>query len=202
MAPFAAFSGFGRIQLTYFLFAQACALIPGLFGDYIRAAYYAMTLRSCSIDCQIGFGSYFSHSQATLARGVGIGAYCIIGCASLGERARLASFVQVLSGQHQHVRDSAGRLMPGEFTEINIGADSWIGSSAIIMADVGAGATVSAGAVVGTPVPAGATAAGNPARIIRAAVAWDLDFLAAQPVNSLQSLAGHQDTADDECGLD
>jgi acetyltransferase-like isoleucine patch superfamily enzyme len=167
----AALSAFGRIKLVYTFFAQAYALIPGIPGDYMRSAYYFMTLRSCSLECQIGFGSYFSQPEATVARGVGIGAYCVIGRANLGEGCRLGSMVQVLSGQHQHVRDAAGHLAPGELSEINIGADSWIGASSIIMADVGARATISAGTVVSVPVPAGTTAAGNPARFIRASEA-------------------------------
>lgn len=167
MLPAAALSAFGRIEIAYTFFAHACALIPGIVGDYIRTAYYAMTLRSGSLDCQIGFGSYFSQSQATIARGVGIGAYCVIGRANLGEGCQLGSCVQILSGQHQHVRDAAGRLMPGQIAEVNIGADCWIGAASIIMADVGSGATIAAGTVVGMPVPAGMTAAGNPARLVR-----------------------------------
>ncbi|HWR51174.1 MAG TPA: acyltransferase [Bryobacteraceae bacterium] len=169
--PFAALSGFGRLQLAYTFFAHACSLIPGVLGDYMRAAYYVMTLRQCSIDCQIGFGTYFSQSRAIVARGVGIGAYCVIGTANLAERCRLGSGVQVLSGQHQHERDGDGRLVPGRFDEVRIGADCWVGAAAIIMADVGDGATIQAGAVVTLPVPPGVTAAGNPARIIRPAAA-------------------------------
>jgi acetyltransferase-like isoleucine patch superfamily enzyme len=169
LLPAALLSGFGRIEIAYTFFAHACALIPGIVGDYMRNAYYFMVLRRCSMDCQIGFGSYFSQSQATVARGVGIGTYCVIGRANLGERCRLGSCVQILSGQHQHVRDAQGLLRPGQLVEVNIGADCWIGASAVIMADVGSGATISAGTVVGVPVPAGATAAGNPARIIKVA---------------------------------
>ena len=167
MLPTAALSGFGRIEIAYTFFAHTCALIPGIVGGYLRTAYYAMTLRSCKMDCQIGFGSYFSQAQATVASEVGIGAYCVIGRANLGERCLLGSCVQILSGHHQHVRDASGRLGPGQLTEINVGADCWIGASAIIMADVGSGATIAAGTVVGAPVPAGTTAAGNPARIVR-----------------------------------
>ena len=171
MLPSAALSGFGRLETVYTFFALACALIPGIVGDYMRSAYYSMTLQKCSIDCQIGFGSYFSQRQATVAPGVGVGSYCVIGRANLGERSRLGSNVHILSGQHQHVRDAAGRLIPGKLAEVNIGADCWIGSSAVIMADVGSGSTIAAGAVVGTPIPAGAMASGNPARLIRVGVA-------------------------------
>jgi maltose O-acetyltransferase len=50
-----------------------------------------------------------------------------------------------------------------------IGPDCWIGSSAIVMANVGSGTTIGAGSVVVKDIPAGVVAAGNPARIIRAA---------------------------------
>jgi len=167
MFPAAALSGFGRIKSVYIFFAHAYALIPGTPGYYLRAAYYVMTLRSCSTDCEIGFGSYFSQPEATVARGAAVGAYCVIGRANLGERCRLASLVQVLSGRRQHVRDAAGRLLPGELAEISIGADCWIGASAIVMADVGARATIAAGTVVITPVPPDMIAAGNPGRLIQ-----------------------------------
>jgi acetyltransferase-like isoleucine patch superfamily enzyme len=168
MFPAAALSGFGRIEVAYTFFAHACALIPGILGDYMRAAYYGMTLKSCSIDFQIGFGSYFSQREATVAPGTGIGTYCVIGRVNLGERCRLGSLVQILSGPHQHVRDAEGRLGPGELTVINIGADCWIGASSVVMADVGSRATIAAGSVVSVPVPPGMTSAGNPARLVRA----------------------------------
>lgn len=171
LSPFAALSGFGRIEIAYTFFAHTCALIPGILGDYMRTAYYVMTLRRCSMNCRIGFGSFFSQSRATVAPGAGIGAYCVIGRANLGERCLLGSGVQVLSGQHQHEREATGRLVAGRFDEVNIGADCWVGASAVIMADVGAGATIQAGAVVSVPLPAGVTGAGNPARIVRAATA-------------------------------
>jgi acetyltransferase-like isoleucine patch superfamily enzyme len=171
MCPAAALSGFGRMEGVYTLFAHATALIPGVVGDYLRAAYYAMTLTSCALDFRIGFGSYFAHPQATVAPEVGIGAYCVLGRVNLGERCGLASSVQILSGPNPHVRDAVGRIRPGRLAEVNIGADCWIGAAAIVMADVGPRSTIAAGAVVGTPVPADATAAGNPARVVRVAMA-------------------------------
>ena len=41
---------FGRLPAVYSFFAQAFALGPGLPGSYLRAAYYKLTLRECSID--------------------------------------------------------------------------------------------------------------------------------------------------------
>jgi acetyltransferase-like isoleucine patch superfamily enzyme len=54
----------------------------------------------------------------------------------------------------------------GIFETVRIGADCWIGSGAIILAEVGSGSTIGAGSVVVKPVPAGSIAVGNPARVI------------------------------------
>jgi acetyltransferase-like isoleucine patch superfamily enzyme len=53
---------------------------------------------------------------------------------------------------------------------------SWIGSNAVVMADVGAGCIVGAGAVVTRPLPPRVLAAGVPARVVR-----HLDVAAVKP---------------------
>jgi len=50
---------------------------------------------------------------------------------------------------------------------VRIGAGAWIGSAAIVMADVGSDTVVGAGAVVTKPLPDGVMAAGVPARALR-----------------------------------
>jgi serine acetyltransferase len=50
---------------------------------------------------------------------------------------------------------------------VRIGAGSWIGAGAIILADVGRGCVVGAGAVVTRPLPDFAVAVGVPARVLR-----------------------------------
>ena len=49
---------------------------------------------------------------------------------------------------------------------IRIGAGTWIGAGAVIMADVGRDSIVGAGAVVTKPVPDRVMAAGVPARVL------------------------------------
>src|ERR1039458_884125 len=44
-SPLAAIAGFGRFPPTFSLAAQACALVPGVIGDYIRIAFYKLTLK-------------------------------------------------------------------------------------------------------------------------------------------------------------
>jgi acetyltransferase-like isoleucine patch superfamily enzyme len=171
-APLAAFSGFGRNELMFQMFSQMLAGVPGVLGDYLRIAFYRTTLTRCTLQSRVSFGTIFGHSSVTMENGVYIGAYCVIGACSIGTRTQIASHVQILSGNKQHKRDQSGHIQgmeAGNLAPVRIGADCWIGASAIIMADIGSGSTIGAGAVVPKPVPEGAVAVGNPAQIIKRA---------------------------------
>jgi acetyltransferase-like isoleucine patch superfamily enzyme len=170
--PAAALSGFGRWKLFYGIFANWYALAPGVPGDYLRIAFYRLTLAECSLASRISFGSFFGHAEASIGEGVYIGSYCVLGKTVIGERTQIASGVQILSGRRQHSRDESGRISGsdrGTFAPVVIGPDCWIGAAAIVMADVGAGSTIGAGSVVSRPIPAGSTAVGSPARVIKTA---------------------------------
>lgn len=171
--PLALTSGFGRSESIFTMWAQWCALLPGLPGDYMRIAYYHLTLQECSLESRIQFGSFFAHPQARLGRGVYIGSYCILGRTSIGDRTQIASAVQILSGKRQHGRDAEGHILGAErglFETVPIGSDCWIGAGSIVMAEVGEGTTIGAGSVVTTPIPAGSVAVGSPARVIKSAI--------------------------------
>ena len=165
--PSALLCSFGRIERFYTLFAHLHALVPGFIGDYCRAAFYNLTLRRCSIDTTISFGTFFSRPTASVGPFVSIGAFCVIGCARIGARTQIASHVEIPSGRHGHTRDPEGQLVGSVYDEIVIGADCWVGASAIVMANVGPGTTIGAGSVVVNEIPAGVVAAGNPAQVIR-----------------------------------
>jgi acetyltransferase-like isoleucine patch superfamily enzyme len=183
--PAALLSGFGRFGTVYRLFATALALAPGLPGDYLRIAFYRLTLAKCSLSSRIEFGSFFSRPQAEVGSKVYIGSYCILGMAVIGDNTQIASGVQILSGRRQHSRDDSGGVSGsdrGVFTEVAIGHDCWIGAGAIVMAGVGAGSTIGAGAVVTHPIPPGSVAVGNPARVVKSIV--------AEPKTSSQTDAG------------
>jgi acetyltransferase-like isoleucine patch superfamily enzyme len=168
--PFAVVAFFGRFQIGYISSAHSLAMAPGVIGDYLRIAYYRLTLRECSLFSRISFGSFFVYPETRVAPGVYIGPYSVLGRCSIGARTQIASSVQVLSGGHRHVRDESGQIggsETGRVVEVRIGSDCWIGAAAIVMADVGDGSTVGAGSVVTKPVPAGVVVAGNPARILK-----------------------------------
>ena len=165
--PLALLSGFGRVESVYLLGAQYFALFPGLPGDYIRIAWYCLTLRKCASDSRIQFGSFFVHPQVEVGHGVYIGCHCVLGQTTIGDRTHIASGVQILSGKRQHGRDAEGRIQgAGEetFETVPIGADCWIGAGVIVMAEVGEGTTIGAGSVVTKPIAPGSVAVGIPAR--------------------------------------
>jgi virginiamycin A acetyltransferase len=171
--PWAVLAAFGRFDAGFAFFAQALSLAPGLPGSYLRVAYYAMTLRSCSFESHIGIGSFFAHSQASVGHRVYIGSLCVMGLTEIGDRTQIASGVQILSGSRQHGRSQDGRIEGSEegiFESVAIGSDCWIGAGAIVMAEIGEGTTVGAGSVVTRPIPARSVAVGNPAKVIKSTV--------------------------------
>ena len=77
--------------------------------------------------------------------------------------------MHVPSGPHTHGTDLSAPIQdqPGALRLVRIGAGSWIGSNAIVLADVGCDTIVGAGAVVTRPLPDRVIAAGVPARVVR-----------------------------------
>ena len=53
------------------------------------------------------------------------------------------------------------------YSVVRIGEGTWVGSAAVVMADVGPHAVIGAGAVVTKPLPGWVVAAGVPARVVR-----------------------------------
>lgn len=145
------------------------ALIPGLPGNYVRAAYYMMTLDYYHPTAVISFGSFFAHRTVRIGSRAGIGAYCVIGMTIIGKETRIASRVSIISGLHTH--GASGDIgtdtsKKGAMTPIAIGESCWIGEGAVVAADVGNNAIVGVGAVVMNTVPDNNLAMGNPARLL------------------------------------
>ena len=148
---------------------QAWALLPGLSGQYLRRAFLSRTLPQCARTATIEFGTILSSASATIAEHAYIGPRCHLGFVHIGRDALLGAGVHVPSGAHTHGTDDLSipiREQSGAKTAVHIGEGAWIGSAAIVLADVGHGAIVGAGAVVTRPLPALVVAGGVPARII------------------------------------
>jgi len=149
---------------------QALAGLPGLPGIYLRRAFLSVALKHCSRTAQVCYGSLFSQPDAIIEDHAYIGPRCQLGLVHIGKDALLAAGVHVPSGGKTHHFGDPNlpiREQGGERQLVTIGAGAWIGSAAIVLADVGAGTIVGAGSVVTKPLPENAIAVGSPAKVIR-----------------------------------
>ncbi len=151
--------------------SQLLSLLPGITGQYLRRAFLQRVLLRCHHTTLVEFGTLFSQAGAILDEHVYVGPRCQLGRVHLERDVLLAANVQIPSGGNTHYFDDPDRPIReqgGERSRVTIGAGAWIGTGAIVLADVGPGSVVAAGAVVTKPLPANVIAAGVPARVIRA----------------------------------
>jgi acetyltransferase-like isoleucine patch superfamily enzyme len=149
---------------------QMLSLVPGLPGRYLRVAFLRCALAHCDASAAVEFGTLFSQAMARIGPNVYIGPRCQIGWADIGADVLIASGVHIPSGADIHGTadlDVPIREQEGAPRVVRIGANSWIGSAAVVMADVGEQSVVGAGSVVTRPLPARVMAAGVPAKVIR-----------------------------------
>jgi acetyltransferase-like isoleucine patch superfamily enzyme len=149
---------------------QALALVPGLLGQYLRRAFLSHVLAYCGPNAVVEWGTCFSDPDTRIDDYAYIGPNCHIGFAHIERDVLIAPCVHIPSGSAIHGTadlDEPIRNQQGVRACVRIGANSWIGSAAVVMADVGAKTIVGAGAVVNKPLPGGVIAAGVPARVVR-----------------------------------
>ncbi len=150
--------------------SQLLSLWPGLTGQYLRRAFLQQVLARCHSSATVEFGTFFSQPGAMLDENVYVGPRCILGLVHLERDVLLAANVQIPSGGKTHYFDDPSRPIReqgGERRMVTIGEGAWIGTGAIILADVGKGTVVAAGSVVTKPLPENVIAAGVPAKVIR-----------------------------------
>jgi acetyltransferase-like isoleucine patch superfamily enzyme len=149
---------------------QALGLVPGIFGDYVRRAFLCRVLASCNPSVTVQFGTIFSQTDARLDANVYVGPRCHLGLVHLERDVLLGAGVHVPSGGATHGFDDPDRPIreqPVRRDVVRIGEGTWVGSAAVVLADIGRHSVVGAGAVVTRPLPAYIVAAGVPARVIR-----------------------------------
>ncbi|MEJ0038451.1 MAG: hypothetical protein WDO68_20620 [Gammaproteobacteria bacterium] len=156
-----------RGETIFVFFAQSAALIPGAPGVWLRAAFYFGTLERCSWQTHVGFGSMFTHRGGSMAANASMGSWCVLGHADLGPGVVMASRVSVPSGKRQHIGEDGHFSVAPVFERVSIGAQTWVGEGAIILASVGPRCIVSAGAVVTKETGEGCLIGGNPAKVIK-----------------------------------
>ena len=149
---------------------QLLSLVPGLTGQYLRRAFLSRTIDACHHTVVVEFGTTFSRAGARLDERVYIGPGCHLGLVHVERDVLIAAGVHIPSGAKTHGFDDVTRAIrdqPSAHRLVRIGAGSWIGAAAVVMADVGADTVVGAGSVVTQPVPGGVVAAGVPTRVLR-----------------------------------
>jgi virginiamycin A acetyltransferase len=149
---------------------QALAWLPGLLGVYLRGAFLAWVLDAFDRSASVHFGTIFSQVGARIGANVYVGPRCHLGLVRLERDVLLAAGVHVPSGTNTHGTGETSipiRDQEGERTMVSIGEGTWVGSAAVVMADVGRHSVVAAGAVVTKSLPDFVVAGGVPARVIR-----------------------------------
>ncbi len=150
--------------------SQLLSLAPGIVGQYLRRAFLQRVLARCHHSALVEFGTLFSQAGAILDENVYVGPRCQLGLVHLERDVLLAANVQIPSGGKTHYFDDPTkpiREQGGERRMVTIGAGAWIGTGAIVLADVGKGTVVAAGAVVTKSLPDNVIAGGVPAKVIR-----------------------------------
>jgi acetyltransferase-like isoleucine patch superfamily enzyme len=150
--------------------SQTVSLFPGLTGNYLRRAFLSAVLARCHRSAEICFGTLFAQTATIIDENVYIGPRCHIGWAHLKRDVLVAAGVHIPSGAQTHFYDDPTkpiREQGGARTMVTIGEGAWIGSAAVVMADVGKGSIIAAGSVVTKPIPDYVIAGGVPAKVIR-----------------------------------
>lgn len=150
--------------------SQVLSLWPGVLGQYIRRAFYARVLEHCHPSATIEFGVLFSKAGARLGEHAYVGPRCHLGLVDIGRDVLIGPAVHIPSGAATHHTGDLSRPMReqgGTISRVTIGSGAWIGSGAIIMADVGRETVVGAGSVVTRPLPDRVVAAGVPAVVLK-----------------------------------
>jgi len=149
---------------------QSLALVPGLIGDYLRRAFLACSIAHMDPSATVRFGTLMSDPRARLDANVYVGPGCHLGFVHIERDALVAAGVHIPSGAATHGTAETNvpfRDQPLTRTCVRIGQGAWIGSAAVVMADVGQHAVVGAGAVVTGAIPGYSVAVGVPAKVIK-----------------------------------
>lgn len=148
---------------------QTVCWLPGGVGTRVRVMLLRWMGCQCSDRIAIEIGTLFYDPRVEIGEHVLVGSFCNVGWARIEDYVMLASGVYVMCGRKAHFYERTDipiALQGGSNSQVRVGYGTWVGSRAIIMADVGEECVIAAGAVVTKPVPAWSIAAGVPARVV------------------------------------
>ncbi|WP_272701662.1 acyltransferase [Desulfovibrio sp. Fe33] len=151
--------------------AQFMSLLPGGMGEYIRGAYYRLTLPVFGKHTQICMGAVITKMETSVGDWCGIGPFTTVGLAEIEDKAVVAGGCSILSGgrMHDFSDPDKGALesVGGVYKKVRIGEKSFVGDRSVVMADIGRQTIVGAGSVVAKEIGDLVVAVGNPARVIK-----------------------------------
>ena len=150
--------------------SERMAQWPGTLGIFRRRRLINLVCAKANIgrNLMVSTGTLITKLTLVCGNDVYIGRHSVVGDVTIGSDVMIGDQVHLLSGGHVFDRlDELLRFQPDTDRKLTIGADTWIGSGAIILADVGSHCVVGAGSVVTKPVLDYQVVVGNPARLIR-----------------------------------
>lgn len=150
--------------------SQLLSLIPGYVGILLRRVWYRLTLRRCGSNLTVDWLAVIRTRESEIGDHCTLGVGNWLGWVRLGNDVMTGSHVALISGARQHDFSDLSRPMReqhGAKRQLVICDDVWIGTKAVVMADVAAGTVVGAGSVVTRTYPPQAVIAGSPARLLR-----------------------------------
>lgn len=161
---------FYRIGLLRFATGSCgLALAPGAVGVWWRRCWYKRTLQHCGENLSVDWMAVIFRPETQVGDTVYIGPYSSIIDADIGDDVMIGANVAVARGGRQHGferLDIPMNRQPGQRQKVEIGGDVWIGTAAVVLAQVSRGSIVGAGAVVTKPFEAYSILGGVPARVI------------------------------------
>jgi acetyltransferase-like isoleucine patch superfamily enzyme len=155
---------------SFYGYSQFFSLIPGIIGNYLRFAFYRLTLAHVGDDACICFGVTMADPGIHIGTGAYVGPYCNLGLCTIGDDVLLGTDVHIISGFRQHGHSDLSipfREQEGELLNVKIGEGTWIGNKAVVGNHVGERCIIGAASLVNREIPPYSIAAGNPAKIIR-----------------------------------
>lgn len=90
-----------------------------------------------------------------------------LGGVTIEDMVSIGPNVVIYSSNHKYDKPEPIRYQGNKLKTITISRGAWIGSNAVIMANIGEGTVIGAGAVVKNDIPAWSVAVGVPAKVIK-----------------------------------
>ena len=158
------------VRLYFPVFLQLFAMLPYVVGTIVRYEFYRFSLRRCGKNVMIGFGTVFVYRDIEIGDNVLIGMYNTIHHCDFGSYVLTADGCRFLSGSKYHNYDRTDIPMArqgGQLRRTTVEDDVWVGTNAVVMADLRRGSIVGAGSVVVDTVARNSIVGGVPAKELK-----------------------------------